>query len=70
MQKKIQLWSAIGMLIAGTALTVAGFCVPPVGEIHNSVLMFAAQCLIYAGSALGLNIYIDGKLQKMMTQHK
>lgn len=46
------------MLVAGTALVVAGFIVPPVGEVSNSVLYFCAQCLIYAGSIFGVGIYI------------
>ena len=68
MQKSIQLWSAIAMLTAGVALSVAGFIVPPLGEIHDSVLMFTAQCLIYAGSALGINVYIDGKIKSLSTK--
>jgi hypothetical protein len=46
-------------------LSVAGFIVPPVGEISDSVLWFTAQCLIYAGSALGIDVLIDTKLQKL-----
>lgn len=56
-----QVWSAIGMLVAGVALSVAGFCVPPVGEISDSVLWFFAQCLIYAGSIFGVSIYVQSK---------
>lgn len=57
-------WSAIGMLASGVALSFAGFFSPPVGEISESVLWFSAQCLIYAGSALGIDVVIDHKLQK------
>ena len=42
------------MLVAGVGLSIAGFIVPPTGEISDSVLMFTAQCLVYAGSALGI----------------
>ena len=56
-----QVYSAVGMLIAGVALSVAGFCVPPVGEISDSVLWFFAQCLIYAGSIFGVSIYVQSK---------
>lgn len=59
----LQVWSAIGMLIAGTALSIAGFIVAPAGEIHDSVLWFFAQCLIYAGSIFGVGIYVNGKFQ-------
>lgn len=38
---------------------VAGFCVPPVGEISDSVLWVLSQCLIYAGSILGVASYVQ-----------
>ena len=49
------------MLASGVGLSVAGFCVPPVGEISSSVLWFFSQCLIYAGAALGIDVMIDNK---------
>ena len=52
------------MLAAGVGLSTAGFFVPPVGEISDSVLWFFAQCLIYAGTALGIDVMIDHKLDK------
>ena len=55
-------YTAAFMLIAGVALSVAGFCVAPVGEISDSVLWYFAQCLIYAGSALGIDVIIDKKV--------
>ena len=64
MKHTVRCWTAVGMLAAGVALSVAGFCTPPVGEISDSVLWFFAQCLIYAGTALGLDVMIDAKLKK------
>lgn len=60
-----QTGSAISMLIVGTLLSVAGFCVPPVGEISESVLWFFGQCLLYAGSILGVGAYVDRKFHEM-----
>ena len=57
--------SALFMLASGTGLSIAGFCVPPVGEISDSVLWYTAQCLLYAGSALGIDVVIDRKLRKL-----
>jgi len=57
-------FSACFMLASGVGLSVAGFCVPPVGEISSSVLWFFSQCLIYAGAALGIDVMIDNKLKK------
>lgn len=64
-KEAMQIYSAIGMLLAGVALSVAGFIVPPVGEIHDSVLWFFAQCLIYAGSIFGVGIYVNSKFDHL-----
>ena len=63
MQDNLSKLSAIGMLMAGVGLTVAGFIVPPLGEISDSVLWFTAQTLIYAGSIFGVKVYIDHQLK-------
>ena len=64
----LQVYSAIAMLVAGVGLSIAGFVVPPTGEISDSVLMFTAQCLVYAGSALGINVYINSKFSDIKRQ--
>ena len=56
--------SAIFMLVAGTVLSYLGFFQPPVGEISESVLMFTAQALVYAGSAFGIDLMFDYKLRR------
>ena len=38
------------MLVMGVTLCFCAFWTAPVGEIHDSVLWYFAQCLIYAGS--------------------
>ena len=63
MQDNLSKLSAIGMLMAGVGLTIAGFIVPPLGEISDSVLWFTAQTLIYAGSIFGVKVYIDHQLK-------
>ena len=62
---KYQVYSALAMLLAGVALSVAGFLVSPVGEISDSVLWFFAQCLIYAGSIFGVSIYVQSKFTEL-----
>lgn len=62
---KYQVYSALAMLLAGVALSVAGFLVPPVGEISDSVLWFFAQCLIYAGSIFGVSLYVQSKFTEL-----
>lgn len=61
----IQYVSACAMLFCGVALSVAGFLVSPVGEISDSVLWFAAQTMIYAGSVFGVNVYVNDKFQSI-----
>ena len=61
----IQYYSAIAMLVCGVALTVAGFIVPPIGEISDSVLWFAAQTMLYAGSVFGVNVYVQDKFNSI-----
>ena len=62
-RQDLQIWSAIAMLAFGCALTVAGFIVPPLGVISDSVLLVLAQCFIYAGSALGIDYYVNMKIR-------
>lgn len=61
----IQIYSAIAMLIAGVGLATAGFIVAPTGVISDSVLLFFAQCLIYAGSIFGVSVYIHTKFAEL-----
>ncbi len=62
--------SAIFMLVAGPVLSYLGFYQPPVGEISESVLMFTAQALVYAGSAFGIDLMIDAKIKKRAKQQE
>ena len=65
-KEDIQVWTAVGMLFAGVGLSVAGFVAEPLGQIHDSVLWFFAQCLIYAGSIFGIGIYVNGKFNSLV----
>ena len=49
----------MAMLMVGTLLVMLGFWCPPRGAIHESVLWFFGQCLVYAGSVLGVASYIS-----------
>ena len=64
-RENLQVGSALGMLALGMALTVAGFIVSPLGEIHESVLGLFAECLIYAGSICGGAIYAHKKYAEL-----
>lgn len=60
-----QYYTAAAMLLVGVALAVAGFIVPPRGEISDSVLYFTAQCFIYAGSVFGVSVYVSDKFKHL-----
>ena len=62
--ERVRVYTAISMLTAGVGLSTAGFIAPPFGEISDSVLWFFAQCLMYAGTALGIDVLVDYKLRK------
>ena len=67
-KEAIQYVTAVGMLVAGLALTVAGFVVEPLGVISDSVLYVLAQCLIYAGSIFGIGLYMNTKIDVLKRQ--
>ncbi|MGN1307101.1 MAG: hypothetical protein ACI4V3_05480 [Faecousia sp.] len=66
----VQYATAVGMLISGVALSVAGFMTPPVGEISDSVLWYAAQTMIYAGSVFGVSIYVNDRINGLKDRIK
>ena len=58
-------FAAAFMLVSGVGMSVAGFIVPPTGEISPSVLFFTAQALVFAGSAMGIDVMIDRRLMQL-----
>ena len=44
--------------------------VEPTGQIHDSVLWFFAQCLIYAGSIFGVAVYVNTKFNYLVDKIK
>lgn len=52
----------------GYGLTIAGFCVEPRGEVHGSVLAVLGEALAFAGSILGLSIYVKSELKTMKSK--
>lgn len=67
-RNRTQIVSAMAMLAFGCGMSIAGFCVSPLGEVSDSVLLIFAQSLIYAGSALGVDYYVRVKLQKELKE--
>ena len=64
-KQKVAMLSGIIAFILGWGLTIAGFCIPPIGEIADSVLWVLGQSLIYTGSVLGLTQYFSAESVKL-----
>ena len=55
MKKNFQLIVAIMLCGFGCGLLIAGFCCPPLGEIHHSVLIAFGEILTFSGSLIGID---------------
>lgn len=53
----IQLLAAVFLIVVGCGLLIAGFVVPPPGEIHNSVLVAFGEILTFAGAVFGMKYH-------------
>jgi len=53
--RHIAIVSATAMMTAGAALLIAGFIVPPPGEIHSSVLVAFGEIMTFVGTIFGIN---------------
>lgn len=56
-ESKYKLRFAGFLIIVGAGLLVAGFCVPPPGEIPYSLLVAFGEILTFAGTVFGINYH-------------
>ncbi len=56
-KQDIQLYTAVGMCIVGVAMLTAGIIIPPVGQIHNSILIAVGEVLTFSGSLFGVDYH-------------
>lgn len=63
---KKRFWLAVFLIVSGVALVYIAFFVPPVGEIHGSVLGFFGEVETAAGAILGIDLAIDKKIDKRL----
>lgn len=61
LKSAIQLCSAIFLITVGCGLLIAGFILPPSGEIHNSVLVAFGEILTFAGALFGIDYHYKYK---------
>lgn len=64
-KNKIAFTTAICAFLIGWGLTIAGFIVPPLGVVSDSVLWILGQALIYAASVFGVGMYVGGEVKRM-----
>ena len=50
--------------IVGWGLTIAGFIVPPTGEVSGSVLAVLGEAMVYAASVFGVGMYFKNQMAK------
>lgn len=61
----IKLAMAVLIVFFGCALITAGFSVPPMGVIDNSVLIAFGEILTFAGAVLGINYTYQFKVKQL-----
>ena len=55
MRKQLQLITALAVCIVGCTMLTAGFILPPLAEIHHSVLIAFGEILTFSGSLIGID---------------
>ena len=64
--RDIIVWSAaIVAFVVGVFLTIAGFFVPPQGEINGTVLTALGEFLTFFGSVFGIGKYTEIQLARI-----
>lgn len=64
-KQKVAIFTALAAFILGWGLTIAGFIIPPTGEIADSVLWVLGQALVYAASVFGITGYFTAESKRM-----
>lgn len=64
-KNRVAIITAVVAFVVGWGLTIAGFWVPPVGEVADSILWILGQALVYAASVLGIGMYVGGEMKRM-----
>ena len=71
-KEKLSIASAIIAFILGWCMSIAGFWIPPVGEVADSILWILGQALLYAASVFGVSAYFRSEsvqLRRDMDKH-
>ena len=68
LKQKTAYATAIVAFVLGWGLTIAGFCIPPKGDVSDSVLWILGQALIYTASVLGITMYFKSKVVELQDE--
>ena len=66
----IMMGAAVVAFLVGIGLTVAGFCVPPVGVISGSVLTALGEFLTFFASVFGIGKFTEIQIEKIKNESK
>ena len=61
---KIQLAISVVLIVVGCGLLIAGFSVPPLGIIDNSILIAFGEILTFVGTIFGIDYSYKAKIHK------
>lgn len=61
----MMLISALVTLLSGIAMSFLSFFLSSPHFIHDSVLLYFGQCLVYCGSAFGIVAYVKTKVDEL-----
>lgn len=64
-KEKLAIITAVMAFLLGWGLSIAGFWIPPVGDVADSVLWILGQALIYAASVFGVTSYFTAESVKL-----
>lgn len=67
-KEKINYGLAAFMMIFGVGLTIAGFIVPPLGEISAGVLTALGESLTFGGALMGISLHYSNELTTFKRQ--
>ena len=62
--------TAIVAFIVGWGLTIAGFLVPPLGEVSGSVLAILGEAMVYTASVFGITLYFNHQMERFRIDAK
>lgn len=61
---------AVILTVVGCSLLIAGFCVPPTGEIHSSALIAYGEIMTFVAALLGINQHYKSIITKILNEKR